>query len=178
MNGMLHPSGEGRLGRTPALAALAVLVALSGLLGAVSCVSVPESGVAGVAATPPTEWPRSPELEKLWGPPVPFGKLERIHGKPGVGYRDPQNRSRYVDIIWEDPEQPKEIQTAEGKRASDGNLVILGQSVDFYFSGNEASEISTQPIQLTTPSGRKVWYSFVFSAQEHQDGRNIPVFVW
>lgn len=132
----------------------------------------------GSVGAPPSEWPRSPELEKRWGPARPFGPDERIHRKPGIGYRDPKDPGRYVDIVWEDPSQPKEIRDFDGKRASDGKLTLMGRSVDFYGSGKEEPEISTQPIELTSPSGRKEWYSFQFSSKEHLDGRNLPAFVW
>jgi hypothetical protein len=43
---------------------------------------------------------------------------------------------------------------------------------------NEAPEISTQPVKLTSPSGWSDWSSFDFSSIEHLKAKKIPAFTW
>ena len=150
-------------------------------LGLVSCVTTP---VAPTGPSPevtaqeavPVEWPRCPTLESRWG--AVHGPSLQLNGRQAITYRDPAVRGRRVQITYEGATQPRQITSFDGTRASDGKLTIMGQQVDFYGSGNEDAEISTQPVALTGPDGVTSWFSFSFSSKEHLKGKNIPAFTW
>jgi hypothetical protein len=124
----------------------------------------------------PAQWPQSPGLAKNWGPAK--GPSLHLNGHQQMEYLKPDG-SGSVSIVYEgkNPRFP-EIRDFNGMRASDGQMMILGQRVDFYGSGNEEPEISTQPMQLTSPEGETGWFTFSFSSKEHLKGKNIPVFTW
>jgi hypothetical protein len=125
----------------------------------------------------PAAWPRCPEWETQCGPAK--GPDLWLTGKQAVIYLKPGKNAGAIRIIYEGAEQPRMIRNPEDNSlASDGQVTILGQTVDFYGSGNEDPEISTQPVKLTSPSGWSGWFSFDFSSQEHLKGRNIPAFSW
>ena len=124
----------------------------------------------------PAAWPRCPEWETRYGPAQ--GPDLWLTGKQAVYYIKPGKDIGSIRILYEGPTQPRLIRNADGTLASDGKLTILGQTVDFYGSGNEDPEISTQPVQLTTPGGWTGWFSFDFSSPEHLQGKNIPAFTW
>lgn len=96
-----------------------------------------------------------------------------------MSYVKPGKTHGHVTITYEgkNPRFPI-IRSSDGKLASDGQMTIMGKRVDFYGSGNEDAEISTQPMQLTSPAGDTAWFSFSFSAKEHLGGKNIPAFTW
>ncbi len=102
-----------------------------------------------------------------------------VTGGQAISYVKPGKAPGHVSVVYEgkNPRFP-EIRDFAGKRAVDGQLTIMGQHVDFYGSGNEDPEISTQPMQLTSPAGDTAWFSFSFSAKEHLQGKNIPAFTW
>lgn len=156
-----------------------ICAALLSLLALSSC-TTPEAPSAAQQPSPqeelPAYWLKSPALEKTWGPRK--GPELQLNGRQAVYYSNPAQRFSHVTIVYEGVQQPRQIITAEGKLASDGKLPIMGQMVDFYGSGNETAEISTQPVQLTTPGGGTAWYSFSFSSKEHLNGKNIPAFTW
>jgi hypothetical protein len=155
-----------------------LLTTLLATLGLVSC-TTPD-----VQPTPsqvsqeevPDAWPRSPTLESSWG--KPSGPSMILSGRQALTYVKPGERGCAVRIVYEGKVQPAEIPDFSGKRASDGTLTIMGQTVDFYGSGNEDPEISTQAVPLTSPGGVTAWYTFQFSCKEHLKGKNIPGFGW
>lgn len=127
------------------------------------------------SALPPA-WPRSPGLEAQWGPPS--GPSLQLDGTQGMHYSDPAKRGNYAVVSYMGTAQPREIRHFDGKLASDGQMTIMGQTVDFYGSGNEDAAISTQPVQLTFPNGSQGWFTFTFAAPQHLKGKNIPAFIW
>ena len=155
------------------------LTALLSAFSLTACVTTaPPAAVAPVAqAEVPPEWPRCPSLESSWGPAR--GPSLQLNGRQAISYVKPGTPRGRVDIVYEG-KTPRftEIRTFDGKRASDGQMTIMGQRVDFYGSGNEDAEISTQPMQLTSPGGHTGWFSFSFSSKEHLEGKNIPDFTW
>ena len=125
----------------------------------------------------PPAWPRCPSLESSWG--AARGPSMEVTGGQAMTYVKPGKAHGHVNIVYEgkNPRFPV-IRDYAGKLASDGQMTIMGQRVDFYGSGNEDMEISTQPMQLTSPAGDTAWFSFSFSAKEHLEGKNIPAFTW
>lgn len=145
-------------------------------LAACTTPTPPPSARQEMGAELPAQWPRCPGLEDSWGPAK--GPELQLNGRQGMTYLKPGGRGSVV-IVYEgkNPRFP-EIRDFKGMRASDGQMMVLGQRVDFYGSGNEDPEISTQPMQLTSPAGDTGWFSFSFSSKEHLKGKNIPVFTW
>lgn len=125
----------------------------------------------------PRAWPKSAELEAKWG--APEGPVRLISWNAAMRYKDPKNPERYVKVAYLGQKKPeKEIRNFDGTRAVDGQLEVMGQTVDFYGSGNEIAEISTHPILLKSPSGWSGWFVFVYSPREYRTGRNLPAFAW
>jgi hypothetical protein len=135
----------------------------------------PESPADQTASALPARWPQCAALDATWG--LVRGPSLQLNGNQGVYWLKPGSR-KHVTIAYEGTAQPREIRTAEGILASDGKLTIMGQTVDFYGSGNEDAEITTQAIALEIPGGCRGWFTFSFSAPEHLKGRNIPAFTW
>ena len=144
-------------------------------LALAACTTSPES-TADPEGVLPAQWPRSPALEASWGPAR--GPSMVLNGSQAMTYLKPGGGGAVI-IAYEgkNPRFP-EIRDFNGKRASDGKMTVMGQVVDFYGSGNEDAEISTQPMQLTNPSGETGWFAFSFSSDEHLQGKNIPAFTW
>jgi hypothetical protein len=146
-----------------------------------SCITTPPASAPAAEQSArgqmPGQWPRSQALEASWGPAQ--GPSLHLNGCQCMTYVKPGNHSGAVMVVYEgkNPRFP-EIRDFNGKRASDGQLTVMGQRVDFYGSGNEDAEISTQPMQLTSPSGETGWFTFSFSSKEHLQGKNLPVFSW
>ena len=134
-----------------------------------------ETAEAGAEELPKV-WPRCPEWEKLCGPAK--GPDLWLTGKQAMIYIKPGKDHDSIRIIYEGKNKPREIRNMDGTYSSDGKIAILGQQVDFYGSGNEEPEISTQPTLLTSPDGWSGWFSFDFSSREHLQGKNIPAFAW
>lgn len=156
-----------------------LLPALLPLLSLTACTTPPAPPAAQTIPQDelPSQWPQCPGLASTWGPAR--GPSSQLNGRQAMTYVKPGTRGSHVLVIYEgrNPRFP-EIRDFAGKHASDGQLTILGRSVDFYGSGNEDPEISTQPMQLTSPDGQTGWFSFDFSSPEHLKGKNIPVFTW
>lgn len=148
--------------------------------GLVACVTTPTTVQPAHAQMPeeevPAEWPRCPSLESSWG--KARGPSLALNGRQAITYAKPGERGCAVRIIYRGKTQPREIRDFSGKRASDGTLTIMGQTVDFYGSGNEEPEIATQAVPLTGPDGVLSWFTFEFSCKEHLKGKNIPGFGW
>lgn len=153
------------------------LILLLALLSLTSCTTPPEQPATPQTAGEelPAQWPKCPGLEQSWGPAK--GPSAQLNGRQAMTYLKPGGGAVCVVYEGKNPRFP-EIRDYNGMRASDGQMMILGQRVDFYGSGNEDPEISTQPMQLTNPAGQTGWFSFSFSSKEHLKGRNIPVFTW
>jgi hypothetical protein len=149
------------------------LLALAVLTGACTTPTPPPAPPA--TAELPQAWPRCPEWEAQYG--AAKGPDLWLTGKQALTLLKPDRRGQAIRIVYEG-QTPRLIRNADGSLASDGKLVILGQNVDFYSSGNEDAEISTQPVRLTSPAGWSGWFSFDFSSPEHLQGRNIPTFSW
>jgi len=124
----------------------------------------------------PKSWPKSTKLEAEWG--APQGPFRSVLGVATKRYKDPHSSERYVEVSYLGQDQPREIRNFDGTRAVDGQLQVMGQTVDFYGSGNEVAEISTQPIWLTSPNGWSGWFVFTYSPEEYRKGRNLPQFSW
>lgn len=124
----------------------------------------------------PKHWPKSAELERAWGPPAEPMRID--DGKPTIVYSDPDDADRSTRVTYHGSEQPREIVGFDGRRAVDGQLTAMGQTVDFYSSGNEIAEISTQALRLSAPDGWSGWFTFTFSAKEDLGGRDLPAFAW
>lgn len=152
----------------------AALAALT-LSACVTTDPTPPAAVETSAALPPV-WPRSPGLEAQWGPPS--GPSMQLDGHQGIEYSNPAKRGDYATVVYEGRTKPRDIRNADGTLASDGKMTIMGQTVDFYGSGNEDAAISTQPMPLTFPDGTTGWFTFTFAAPEHLKGKNIPAFTW
>ena len=147
-------------------------------LGLTACTTPPANptGLQISQEEVPSVWPRCPSLESSWG--KAHGPAMILRGRQAITYVKPGERNCQVSIIYEGTTTAREIRGFDGKRASDGKLTIMGQEVDFYGSGNEVAEISTQPVQLTSPGGDTAWFTFDFSCEEHLKGKNIPAFTW
>jgi len=124
----------------------------------------------------PKHWPKSTALESAWG--KPSDPIRTVLGMPAVSYTDPSDAERYVQISYAGSEKPREIVNFDGRRAVDGQLSVMGQTVDYYSSGNEIVEISTHPLRLTARDGWSGWFVFTYSPKEHLGGRNLPAFSW
>lgn len=149
----------------------ALLLTISSLM--VCC--APPASTADNAALPKV-WPRSAQLESSWGPAR--GPSLQLNGTQAMSYTKKGARYESIHVCYLGQKQPREIVDFNGKHASDGKLSIMGQMVDFYGSGNEEAEITTQPMLLTSPSGWSGWFTFDFSDPEHLKGKNIPAFSW
>jgi len=124
----------------------------------------------------PKAWPKSAELESRWGKPEgPFRSMAWYATKR---YKDPKIPERYVEVAYVGQQQPRETRNHDDTRAVDGRLQVMGQTVDFYSSGNEIAEISTHPVLLKAPSGWSGWFVFIYSPKEYHKGRNLPEFSW
>lgn len=153
-----------------------LLLALA-LLAPACTTPTPRNGAGEQAiAELPQAWPRCPAWEMQCG--AAKGPDLWLTGKQAVIYVKPGQGDRSIRIIYEGKDQPRMIREADGTLATEGQVSILGQMVDFYGSGNETAEMSTQPMQLTSPSGWSGWFSFDFSSPEHLKGQNIPAFAW
>lgn len=124
----------------------------------------------------PRQWPRSAALETSWGKPA--GPRLTVLGVPALTYSDPENGDRYVQVSYLGQTEPQTIRSFDGTFATDGKLTVMGKTVDFYGSGNEIAEISTQPVHLAAPSGWSGWFTFTYSSKEHLKGRNLPAISW
>lgn len=155
---------------------LPILLSIFGLAACVTTPTVQPSASQMSQEELPVEWPRCPSLESSWG--KVRGPLLTLSGRQGITYVKPGEKHCAVRIIYQGRTQPREITDFSGKRASDGTLTIMGQTVDFYSSGNEDPEIATQAVPLTGPDGVTSWFTFEFSCKEHLKGKNIPGFGW
>lgn len=156
-----------------------ILTSILAVFSLAACVTTPVAPSAPVSVRDdlPGAWPRSAALESSWGPAS--GPAQQMNGRQALTYVKPGERGNYVMVTYEgkSPRFP-EIRDFSGKRASDGQLTVMGQRVDFYGSGNEVAEITTQPMQLTSPDGHTGWFTFSFSSKDHLKGKNLPVFNW
>jgi hypothetical protein len=58
------------------------------------------------------------------------------------------------------------------------SVIIMGQKVETYGSGNEIAAFATQPILLTAPNGKSAYYTFEFDNEHLYQTRDIPQFGW
>jgi hypothetical protein len=58
------------------------------------------------------------------------------------------------------------------------SVIIMGQKVQTYGSGNEIAAFATQPILLTAPNGKSAYYTFEFDNEHLYQTRDIPQFGW
>lgn len=154
-----------------------LLAVLLGGFALVSCAErLPTDPTSVKRSELPREWPKAHALATAWG--MPSEPRLSVLGVPTVTYSNPKLDGGYVRVSYLGKAKPMTITSHDGRLASDGKLFIMGRTVDFYHSGNEGPEISTQPMLLTSPSGWTGWYAFSFASKEHLAGKNLPAFTW
>ncbi|MEO7097965.1 MAG: hypothetical protein ABI162_01290 [Luteolibacter sp.] len=95
-----------------------------------------------------------------------------VTGYSRVAYAKDGFPNDVVEVLYHGQDNPR-IQTNARE-----SVVIMGQKVLTYDSGNEDPAFATQPIQLTAPNGKAAFYSFHFNGAELYKGREIPTMGW
>ena len=95
-----------------------------------------------------------------------------VTGYSRVGYVKDGSPKDVVDVFYHGQDNPRV------KTDSADSVIILGQKIQTYGSGNEDVAFATQPIQLTAPNGRSAFYSFQFNNEHLYKTRQIPEFGW
>ncbi|MGC4015021.1 MAG: hypothetical protein QM755_10985 [Luteolibacter sp.] len=101
-----------------------------------------------------------------------FGKPRYTVMKDGsyiARYRDGQD---YLEIVG--TQRP----VKKNSFAYPGSLQAMGRKVEYYDSGNEEPELTTEPITLTAPDGRTANYCLVFGGSKPGIAKRVPAIGW
>lgn len=111
-------------------------------------------------------------LAPAWGGGKPTYRI-MLDGSYIAEYKSNTSASDYLTIIG----TPRPIATLSLPR-KDGQWIILGHEVPWFWSGNETPEITTAGVSLTSPDRHTANYKIIFGGAKRNLEKRLPELNW